>query len=312
MTTALTILPVFAVAVAGYVLARLGAIQPRDTAGLSRYVFVFALPVMLFQSMATVALPENVVWPHLLAYYLPTFTIFLLAVVLGRGLFRRERREAGLLGMGAAFSNTVLIGIPVISAAWGEEALLPLLTIIAVHAASLIAVTTLLVESAGDDRPGIGTILARTGRGMARNPLIGGIVLGLLVNSLGIVLPGPVVRTATLIRGSAVPAALFVAGASLREYRIAGRLGEAVMLSVAKLVLHPALVWLMAGPVLGLPPRWAAVATVTAALPVGINVTVFARRYEASVAPVVSATLLTTLLSMLTLSTLLVLLDPGR
>lgn len=305
MDTSLTILPVFAVALTGYALAWLGIIRPGDTAGLSRYVFVFALPVMLFQSMAQVALPEQLLWRHLLAYYLPTLLIFAVIVVIGRRVFGRSRRESGLLAMGASFSNTVLIGIPVVSAAWGEEALLPLLTIVAIHAASLFTVTSIVVESGGEDRPGPIPILRRTAVGMLRNPLIVGIILGLAVNLLGLRLPPPLARTTGLIRGSAVPVALFVAGASLREYRVAGRVSEALLLTVTKLVVHPVLVWLMAVPVLRLDPSWAAVAVLTAALPVGINVTVFARRYDAAVAPVVSATLLSTLLAMASLSVLL-------
>ena len=45
------VLPVIAVAVVGYAVTAAGVFRPGDIAGLARYVFSVALPVMLFDSM---------------------------------------------------------------------------------------------------------------------------------------------------------------------------------------------------------------------------------------------------------------------
>jgi predicted permease len=336
------IFPVFAVAVVGYALAAARVLRPEDIAGLTRYVFSVALPVMLFHSMATVSLPETVRWSFLVAYYLPALAIYLTALVLGRVVFGHSRREQAVFGMSAGYSNTVLIGLPVITAAWGDEGLLPLLMIVAIHSAVMFSLATAIAESGGGvsaaqgeeqgssqrGAPGSargeargtpqgatqGTaqhgpahVFRRTVAGMIRNPIVVGLAAGLLFNILSIALPAPITGTLELIRASAVPVALFVTGASLREYRVMGHIGEAAVIILFKMVVHPLAVWVLATFVFELPAMWAAVAVVTAALPTGINASVFARKYEAAVAPVVTATLLSTLLSIVTVSVVLAL-----
>jgi predicted permease len=77
-----------------------------------------------------------------------------------------------------------------------------------------------------------------------------------------------------------------------------------------KLLVHPALVWVFSRFVFDLSPLWTGVAVLTAALPTGVNVSVFAGKYNAAVAPVVTGTLVSTLLSIITLSVLLFILGP--
>lgn len=311
MDIASIIAPVFGIALLGWVLTAAGVFRVSDIAGLTRYVFNFALPVMLFDSMSSLALPETIRWSFMVAYYLPVLVLYGAGALIARSVFGYGRAERGVFGMAGSYSNTVLIGLPVVAAAWGDAALLPLMMLIAVHSAILFSLTTILAESdATSDRARRRDIILRTLRGMARNPIVGGLVIGLAVNVSGLQIPVVLRTTTGLIRASAVPAALFLTGASLREYRVMGHVSESIVLIVFKMVVHPALVALLAYRVFTLPPLWAAVAVFTAALPTGINASVFARKYDAAVAPVVTATLLTTLLSIVTLSVLLVWIGP--
>jgi malonate transporter len=140
------ILPVFAIAVLGYVLTWLGAFRTQDVPGLTRYVFNIALPIMLFDSMSRVSLPAEIQWSFLLAYYLPAVGIYFAGVAIGRRFFHQPRTEQAIYGMGCAYSNTVLIGLPIISTAWGNTAVLPLMMIVSVHTAILFSLTTAVAE----------------------------------------------------------------------------------------------------------------------------------------------------------------------
>ncbi len=302
------IVPVFLIAVLGYLLTWVGLFRTRDVEGLTRYVFSVALPVMLFDSMAKIELPAEFQWSLMVAYYLPTIVLFGAAAVVGRVVFRQSRRARAVFAMGASYSNTVLIGLPIISAAWGEAGLLPLLMIVTVHAAILFLLTTALAETGSSDGEGRATVtgvIARTAAGIVRNPILIGIAAGVVANLLALRVPEPIDATFRLIRGSALPAALFVTGASLREFRVAGHLVEAGVLILLKMVVHPTLVWLLSAYVFQLQPLWIAVAVTTAALPTGINASVFARKYAAAVAPVATATLLSTVLAVVSTSVLL-------
>lgn len=303
------IVPVFGIAALGYLLASVGIFEKRDVIGLQRYVFTVALPVLLFDSMSGIELPRTIHWSFLLAYYLPTVAVYAVGLLLGRRVFRRTTTESAIYAMGCAFSNTVLIGLPVIAAAWGDNALLPHMMIVSVHTAILFTLTIAIVESGsgtGDRSPL--RLAGRTAHGMLKNPIFVGLVLGLLANALSLSLPEPLGTVIRWIRASATPAALFVTGASLRQYRVMGHITEAGAMFVLKLLVHPALVAALAIFVFELPPLWSAVAITTAALPIGVNVSVFAYKYEASVAPVVTATLVSTGGSIATLSIVLLVL----
>jgi predicted permease len=84
-----------------------------------------------------------------------------------------------------------------------------------------------------------------------------------------------------------------------------------MMIAALKLVAHPLLVVGLIGLVFEVPPLWAKVAIVIAALPVGVNPYLFAVRYDAGQAESASAILLTSLLSVVTVSVVLLWLGPG-
>ena len=109
----------------------------------------------------------------------------------------------------------------------------------------------------------------------------------------------------------AVPCALFALGATMAGYRIAGDLKDSVAITALKLGLHPLLVWLLATEVFAVSPLHTAVATIVAALPVGVNVFILARAYDTYVRRSASAVLISTALSVLTTGLVLAQFAPG-
>ena len=122
------------------------------------------------------------------------------------------------------------------------------------------------------------SIAAQTIKNLAKNPIIIGLAFGLFFNLLAIPIPVPIARTIDLISQAALPSALFVLGASLSAYKVAGHLGEAWMMVGLKLLLMPLLVAFMTLIVFQLDPLWSAAAIMTAGMPVGINVYMFSQR----------------------------------
>ena len=311
MNIAAVIVPVFGIAILGYLLAWAGLFSREDVRGLQRYVFTLALPLLLFDSMSRIELPETIHWSFLLAYYLPTISIYGAGLVIGRGVFKQTRRERAVYAMGCSFSNTVLIGLPVIAGVWGDTALLPHMMIVSIHTGILFTLTIAIAESdrsVENGRVGVAQLAGRTLLGMLRNPIFLGLALGLLANRVSLPLPSTVRTGIGWLRASATPVALLVTGASMRQYRVMGHITEAGVMFLLKLLVHPALVAVLALLVFRLPPLWSAVAITTASLPIGVNVTIFAHKYEASIAPVVTATLVSTGVSIATLTVVLIML----
>ena len=70
----------------------------------------------------------------------------------------------------------------------------------------------------------------------------------------------------------------------------------------AKLVFQPAITWVIAGPILGLPAFWTHAAVLVSALPTGTGPYMLAQYYKANGAEISRVVLVTTLASCFTLS----------
>jgi predicted permease len=297
--------PVFGVMALGALAVKLRVLNDEGVKGLVLFVFNFAIPILLFRSLAQATLPPDVEWAFLLSYFGGALIVFFSGIALGRFAFKRTLADQAIFGMGACFSNTVLIGIPILFTAYGPEATLPTLLIIAFHGPILMSLTTGLIQVGKGDEVTLGGQAKTVSLELVKNPIIVGILLGLFMNLGGWAIPAPVDGVAGLLGGAAVPTALFSLGASLAAYPITGDVPPALFLSGLKLLVHPLLVWVLAVPVFGLEGIWVPVAVTMAAMPSGINVYLFGARYDSAPGVAARTVFLTNVFSLVTLSTVL-------
>ncbi len=299
------IAPVFGVMALGALSVKARVLDKGAVKGLVLFVFNFAIPILLFRSLAHAELPPEIEWAFLLSYFGGAVTVFLSGMALGRFVFKRTLEDQAIFGMSAGFSNTVLIGIPILFTAYGPEATLPTLLIIAFHGPLLMSLTTALIQVGKGGEVTLADQARTIGIELVRNPIIMGLALGLLVNVSGLAIPVPLDRMAEMVGAAAVPTALFALGASLAGYPITGDVPPAMVLTALKTLVHPALVWILAVPVFGLEGIWVPVAVTMAAMPSGINVYLFGAHYNAAPGVAARTVFLTTIFSLGTLSTLL-------
>jgi len=300
--------PIFGIMALGFAAAKLKVLDAAAVKGLVLFVFNFAIPVLLFRSLAGIELPGDIEWGFLVAFYAGSLVTYGLGMALARGVFRRPLDQQAIFGMSAAFSNTVLVGIPVILTAFGPEATLPLFLIIAFHSATFMPLTVALIQAGRGAGVSWTEQLRNVFREMVRNPIVMGLFLGFLANLTGLTLPAPVDRFTELLGGAAVPCALFAMGASLAGYPLTGDVLPAIVLTSLKLMVHPLIVWIVAVPLLNLEGLWVSVAVMMGAMPAGVNVYLFAARYDAASGVAARTVLLSSVASMGTISVLLLLL----
>ncbi|HYE00073.1 MAG TPA: AEC family transporter [Alphaproteobacteria bacterium] len=299
------VLPVFGLIAIGWIAGRRGVVAEAGMKGLNDFVFFFAIPALLFRAMAKEGLPAGADARVLVSYFGGCYASFGLGLLAARLLFRLPLTELAVFGMGAMFSNTVLLGLPLIGAAYGDRGLVTLLLIIAFNSLLLFTLTTLVYELGRGQGTRLGATLAETLRALAKNPIILSLFAGLAWHAAGLGLPQGLDRFLGFLGGAAAPTALFALGVSLTGFRLAGDLPQAGLLVAFKLLVHPAITWVLASRVFGLDPLVVAVATVVAALPTGSNVYMFAARYGTYERRAASAILLSTALAVVTVSLLL-------
>ena len=293
-------LPVFLVIGFGYLAVWRGYFTEIAVDGLMRFTQHFAIPCLLFRAISTLDLSTNLNIGLLVSFYTGSAFCFFAGLFIARLAFRRDWEDAVVIGFTALFTNTVLLGLPIMERAYGPAALEPSFGIIAFHAAFCYGLGITSMEVIRNRGGGWGATTVAVGRAMFRNALMIGIGLGFAVNLSGLTLPGTLVEAIDLMVRAALPAALFGMGGVLVRYRPEGdfrMIGCVIFLS---LMVHPAIALTLATQVFALETGQIRSAVVTAAMAPGVNSYVFASLYGRALRVAASAVLLGTLASILT------------
>ncbi|MBU25663.1 MAG: hypothetical protein CMD99_06505 [Gammaproteobacteria bacterium] len=302
--------PVLALGMIGYVATRLGFFQGAHRDGLSKYVFDFAVPMLLFSTVVQLEPPKVSTIDLFASYYIPLVLVFTVGLFASWLLLKRSAVEGIIIGLGASFSNTILLGIPLIPRALGEDALFPLFLLISVHGITIFTAVTVAIEISRGKDAGLFNLPKQVFLGLISNPLIVSLVAGFLWKLTNIGIHPVAADMFQLVSTSVVPAALFVLGSSLASYSISGSIGPAILITVLKNTVHPAAV-LVLGSWLGLNTLWLSVATMLAAMPTGMNMYLFATRYQVSPSTATTSIFISTISSIVTISIVIVLLKNG-
>lgn len=299
-------LPFFALIFTGYGAGRSGLLNASTVVGLNAFVFYFALPALLLVKVSQApAVSVDTAMALIGTYYSAGLLLFAATFILGRWLFRASGAVGALQGLGATFSNVGFVGLPLVIAAYGDEAALPAMLIVIGDSLFMLGLATAIIEAdRGAGRGGL-ALLSTIAYGLLRNPIIGASFIGVALHLGAVPFPAPLLAYAGLLASAAGPCALFALGATLAGQPIREGATETGFLSLMKLAVHPLLVSAAALFVFHLPPLWAAVAITQAALPTGANVYVLAQRYEVHARSISTAVLVSTTLAVLTVSAVL-------
>jgi len=273
------------------------------------YIFIPALLLRTTIRLDFAALP----WRTLGAFFVPAVTMLLLVYVWQhwRGAARRDGAAApAVRAISASFGNSVQLGIPLAAALFGETGLAIHVALISLHALILVALATALAEqdlaralrSGGGAASSLRATLLTTLRNTVIHPVMLPVLLGLAWNAGGVGLH-PIVDETLLVLGSAVvPVCLVLIGLSLAYSGVRGHLRGALGLVALKLLVMPALVFLVAHWGFGLSGLPLGVLVVMASLPVGSNPLVFAQRYATLQGEATAAIVFSTLAFVATLT----------
>lgn len=296
------VLPVFLVIGGGYAASRAGLFSVGAVDGLTVFAQTYAVPCLLFRALVDLDLRAMFNPALLVSFYTGALISFGLGVLGARRLFHRRPGESVAIGFGALFSNSVLLGLPIMGRAYGPESLAPSFAIISIHAPFCYLVGVTAMEIVRADGRGLGGTARAIGGALYRNATMIGLALGFAVNLSGLGLPGPVRVGVDMMADAALPAALFGLGGILTRYAIRASLAEAGMVAGLSLIVHPAIAYGLSHGVFDLPEAFVRSAVVTAAMAPGVNTYVFAALYQRGQVQAASAILLGTAASVLTAS----------
>jgi len=296
------VVPIFALIAAGYLAVRLKAFPQRGVDALVLFVNNFATPCLLFGSMVTSDFRRVFNLAIIVPFYIGALFSFVVGIFIAKKFFRNGIEDAISSGFAAMFTNTLLVGFPIIHRAYGDGAMPTIFSIIAFHGSILLTGGMLTMELVKHDGGSLGKTLVVAGRRIGSNPLIWGIAAGLAVNFANLMPPEPVMAFLVLMGNAVSPVALFGIGGALNEYKFSDSWLQAAAMNLLKLIIHPLIAWTIMVPIFHVDPQFARYGVLLAAMPSGINSYVFATYYNRGTNVAANTLLIGTIASAITVS----------
>jgi len=314
-------IPIFALVFCGYAGRRQGSISELSVDAINQFVFMFALPAMLFRVAATNPLADLLDPNFAAAWLCAGLPIYAIAYGAGRRWLGGDRSQSAGWGLNAAHGNVGYMGLPLASELGGAKALAPILMTVILDVFVIITMTIILLEfarqpsaasrsdSTDHDHDHVrASVLQRaaeavrsTSLGLLRSPLVLSIGLGLAWSATEWKLPMVVDNFVRLLGSVAGPSALFAIGASLGGKAVARDPAVPVM-SILKIFIHPALAAVTMLWLFPVGAYAASIGVIAAALPAASNGFIIAQRYGLEVGSISSSIVIGTVISLVTVS----------
>ncbi|MFA5873423.1 MAG: AEC family transporter [Anaerolineales bacterium] len=287
------LLPILLLSGAGFALGRTLKLDSRP---LGRVIFYILSPVLIFNLLTSSKLAvESMVL--MMGYSASVMLIIAgIAFVLGK-LLRLERSMLTVVVLTSLFANNGNYGLPLISFAFGQEAL--------AYASIYFVTNSLLLYTMGVLIASLGHLrLKEALLGLLKVPAIYAIILAVLFIRTGWTLPAPIQKTVELTAGGAIPAMLILLGLELQKVEWTHNLRALSIPVVCRLLVGPVIGLAMAA-LFGLNNTARKVGITEAGMPSAVMTTILANEYKLDASLVTAIVFISTILSPLTLTPLL-------
>ena len=225
--------PIFLMMVLGMVFRKIGWMDVEFAEKMNKFVFLVPLPVLLFSDLATVDFEE--VWNIRFVIFCFIVTFISIAIVSGISFLWKDRTIQGEFIQSSYLSSAALLVIAFIQNVYGNAGMAPLMIIGSVPLYNVMAVVVLSFfqpERKALDKE----VWKKTLKGIVTNPIIIGIVAGLIWSALKIPMPQILNKAVSSIGAVATPMGLMAMGATFDFQKALGKVKPAVTAAFIKLI----------------------------------------------------------------------------
>jgi len=309
------VLPFFGLIFLGYLTARL-APKPAAGAGdhmgwLNIFIIYLALPALFFKLVSKTPIEQLARFDFVFASICATYAVF--AMIFGAGFFLRRSSlaESTIQGLAGAYGNIGYMGPGLALLAFGERAAVPVALIFCFENVLHFMVAPAMMAIAGDEKEGAARLASGIARKILLHPFILSTLAGVAAASVSFQPPLPVQRLIDYLAQAAAPCALFAMGVTLALRPLRRVPVEIGYIVPAKLLLLPALMYLVLSLAGNFDPIWIQTGVLLASLPTATNVFVIGQQYGVWQERASATILITTVLSVVSVTALLYLITSG-
>ena len=305
------VLPFFGLIFLGVIVARLRPMPIEALGWMNTFIIYVALPALFFQLLSQTPVEQLTQWRYVMGSVLATYIAFALMFAFSTFTTRGDIATSMIKGLAAAYGNIGYMGPGLALLAFGEKAAVPVAIIFCFENIMHFAIAPLFMALNGnDDRPPA-TVALSVVQKIALHPFIIATAIGVGAALIGFKPPAAINSMIEILARAAAPCALFAMGVTLAMRPVKRVPVELGYIVPVKLVLHPALCYVMMQAFGPFDPVWVASAVLLASLPTATNVFVIAQQYHVWVERASATILITTMISVGTVTALLYVLKSG-
>ena len=230
--------PIFLVMVIGYILKQIGMLNDNFVTVANRFNFKVTLPFMLFRDISGVDIRAVFDIRYVLFCALVSTACFWI-IWGGVKLFLKDQSMRGAFVQASFRSSAAVMGLAFIQNMYGSSAMGPLMIVSAVPLYNIFSVIVLTFEGARSGEVDPKQKIKAACINIAKNPIILGILTGLIVGLLGIDFPVIVDKTVNSVAQMATPLALITIGAGFEGRKALAKIRPTIAASMIKLVIQP-------------------------------------------------------------------------
>ena len=224
----------------GWFVRKVNLLDDHSTAQINKFVFRTLLPALLFMDLSTAAFVQ--VWDSKLVVFCMTVTLMSVAIAFLYSIFHKDKSERGEIIQASYRSSAAILGIAFVKNIYGEATMAGLMIVGTVPIYNIIAVITLSLTSPDKSNIKSGKqLFVTTMKGIITNPIILGIVAGIIWSLLKIPQPVILSKSVSYLANMATPLSLIALGASFKMEDIKGKVLLTLGIVFIKLILFCAL-----------------------------------------------------------------------
>ncbi len=232
-------IPVFLMMVFGWFVHKIDLIDDHTTKKLNNFVFRTLLPALLFMDLSTADFKE--VWDTKFVFFCFLATLGSIGIAVLFSLLNRDKAERGEIIQASYRSSAAILGIAFVKNIYGEATMAALMIVGTVPLYNIIAVICLSLTAPREEKANGRAVVKRTVKDIATNPIILGIVAGIIWSLIGIPQPFIFSKAVSYLGNMATPLSLIALGASFKLSDAKGKFKTASGIAFIKLVLFCAL-----------------------------------------------------------------------
>ncbi|SDM91829.1 AEC family transporter [Vreelandella arcis] len=271
--------PIFLLIGIGYGARWSGIISREQLQGVGVFVLYCALPALVIRALTQQPLEEIFRLNYLIAYGLGSIVVFSAGLFLCLRLQRQPLNASAMHALGMAAANSGFVGYPVAAMVIGSPAAVLLALNMLIENLLIIPATLILAEMGNQHGSSLWQTVRQTVLSLAKNPVLIGLSVGILIALTGLTVPGPIDQVINMLAEAAGPAALFVIGGSLFGLHVKGMVRDVGQIVVGKLILHPLAILVAFLLIPNIDPVYFAGALLFAAAPMISIYPLFGQRY---------------------------------